>query len=159
MHYAFGWYTFEVFSTPIASGQKTGQQRTARSDPALGEPHYQMLGPGAETITLSGTVAPGVNGETAELEQLNVLRRAGNNYPLINGSGDVLGRYFIDSVTLNETDYWPNGEPKEMNFTVAFTRDFDAERYGDLTDSTNDDVTGEAGGQPIGETNEELAEA
>src|SRR5687767_9238564 len=70
-----------------ASGERVGA-RAAR----------QFVGPGDDTIKLSGLVAPEITGTPASLETIRSLADEGRPLSLVDGAGQVHGAYVIDGL-------------------------------------------------------------
>ena len=46
----------------------------------------------------------------------------GRSWPLIDGTGMIYGMYVISSVTENGSEYYSNGSPRKITFTLKLTR-------------------------------------
>lgn len=100
------------------------------SQPRLGlRPALQYTGQGAETLTLSGTIAPLLGAGVGQVEKLREM--AGFNVPLSlsrtsNGNQEqLLGNWCITRITENQSSLLNDGTPRSQVFTLEFTR------YGD----------------------------
>lgn len=91
----------------------------------LGRPEaLQAVNQGGESLTLSGVVFAQMAGMT----QLNALRRIGfqmKPVELIAGYGETLGRWYLTSLSEDQSDLMADGAPRKQTFTVEF------KRYGD----------------------------
>ena len=91
----------------------------------LGRPQaLQAVNQGGESLTLSGVIFAQMAGMT----QLNALRRIGfqmKPVELIAGHGETLGRWYLASVSEDQSDLMADGAPRKQTFTVEF------KRYGD----------------------------
>ena len=91
----------------------------------LGRPEaLQAVNEGGESLTLSGVVFAQMAGMT----QLNALRRIGfqmKPVELIAGHGETLGRWYLTSLSEDQSDLMADGAPRKQTFTVEF------KRYGD----------------------------
>lgn len=106
------------------------QELERRTDWKFGKtPRYgardaaQFLGPGAQTITLNGLLVPEIAGTYGEIDRLLEMGDSGEFYPLILGTGTLLGEFRI--VALD--DRWRNliggGLPRQIDFAVDLERD------------------------------------
>jgi uncharacterized protein len=86
---------------------------------------YQRLGPGSETLTLSGTVAPEVTGTLASITELEDMGRDGLSYVLIDGAGYVYGVYYIDSLQTTQSYHHADGTPRKVEFSLTLGRSDD----------------------------------
>ncbi len=91
----------------------------------LGRPEaLQAVNQGGESLTLSGVVFA----QMAGMNQLNALRRIGfqmKPVQLIAGHGETLGRWYLTSLSEDQSDLMADGAPRKQTFTVEF------KRYGD----------------------------
>jgi phage protein U len=91
----------------------------------LGRPEaLQAVNQGGESLTLSGVVFA----QMAGMSQLNTLRRIGfqmKPVQLIAGHGETLGRWYLTSISEDQSDLMADGAPRKQTFTVEF------KRYGD----------------------------
>jgi phage protein U len=82
----------------------------------------QYLGPGPETITLNGVLVPEIAGSYGDIERLREMAATGESWPVLLGTGEVLGTYRIDNID----DRWRNiiggGLPRAVDFAVDLTR-------------------------------------
>lgn len=83
---------------------------------------YQYLGPGSESLTLSGTVAPEITGQLASITQLEQMGRTGNAYVLVDGAGYVYGTYFIGSMETTHRYHLADGTPRKVDFSITLER-------------------------------------
>jgi len=77
-----------VFSLSTAAYQQLQRQRAWQhaSHSRVGlRAAYQYTGPGEESISLSGLIAPDVTGTPASLQELQTLADAGQPLPLVDG--------------------------------------------------------------------------
>jgi len=83
---------------------------------------FQYLGPGSESLTLSGAVAPEITGQLASITQLEQMGRTGNAYVLVDGTGYVYGTYFIDSMETTHRYHLADGTPRKVEFSLTLER-------------------------------------
>lgn len=86
----------------------------------------QFLGPGDESITLKGLIAPELTGKLASLDELRGMGDAGDAYVMVDGAGKVYGAYVIESITEDQSIHLRDGTPRRVEFTIALTRVDDA---------------------------------
>lgn len=85
-------------------------------------PARQYVGPGDETISLKGVIAPELTGSTKTLDELREMAGTGQAWALVNGVGDVFGAYVIESINETSAYFLPNGMPRRIEFTLALAR-------------------------------------
>ncbi len=84
---------------------------------------FQKLGPGEESITITGVVAPAVTGRLSSITQLEEMGRGGEPYVLVDGAGYVYGTYHIDSIQSTQRAHTDDGTPRIVEFSLTLTRD------------------------------------
>lgn len=113
-----------VFSIPTATYQKL--QRTTNwnhvSSSRFGStPAYQYTGRGTDTITLDGSIVPEF-GSQMSLTALRLMGNTGKNFPLISGSGKIYGLWVLDSIEETQTDFFKDGKPKKIEFSLKLSK-------------------------------------
>lgn len=82
----------------------------------------QFLGDGQDTIDLSGTLMPAFTGGQVSLDLVRALAGSGRSWPLIEGTGRLLGMYIITGVEETSTLTMSNGAPQQIEFTLKLLR-------------------------------------
>jgi phage protein U len=85
-------------------------------------PAYQSMGKGEDKITLSGWQSPELAGDKLSLDQLREMGDSGEPYVMVLGNGEVLGLWVINKVSETQTLFYPNGEPRRIEFTIQITQ-------------------------------------
>ena len=102
---------------------------------------HQYVGPGDDTITLSGWVAPELTGSLYSLDALRMMADTGKSWILIQGTGRILGSYRITSMTEGRTILDGSGGARRVEFSIALKRDDDGVLamvgLGDISDLKN----------------------
>ena len=117
-----------VFSLPTLAYQQLQRSNEWRwpSQDRFGKgPVLQHVGQGAETITLPGVVYPEWRGGLGQLNTLRALAAEGKPQTMIDGAGNVLGRWVIERVEENQAVFADAGVPRKQEFTVQLRRYFD----------------------------------
>ncbi|WP_039057047.1 phage tail protein [Enterobacter sp. Bisph1] len=83
---------------------------------------YQYLGPGAETLEITGKVSTGMTHGAVSLATLRLMAELGKQWPLIGGNGMIYGMFVINSVKENGSDFASDGTPRFISFTLSLTR-------------------------------------
>ncbi len=117
-----GTYTFGLSTTAYQTLRRQTQYKHGTLSRVGALDAYQYLGPGQDTITLSGIVSPPTTGKLASLRDLRSMADQGGAYMLVDGNGQVYGAYFIDGLTENQTDHLPGGTPRRIDFTLTLRR-------------------------------------
>ena len=122
MMMAFGQF---VFALETAAYQELQRQTTWRhpSNSRVGaRPARQSTGPGEDTITLSGLIAPEFTGRRASLDELRAMGDAGSAWPLVDGGGRVYGQFVIEDLNETSTLFMPDGTPRRIEFRLQLQR-------------------------------------
>jgi phage protein U len=82
----------------------------------------QFVGPGDDTITLNGMLAPQQIGSLASLDELRAMAAPGAAYVLVDGGGKVYGAYVIESINETQTLHNQDGTPLKIDFTICLTQ-------------------------------------
>ncbi|MCP1116932.1 phage tail protein [Robbsia andropogonis] len=114
-----------VFSLTTAPFQELQRQRNwkHRTSPRIGaRDASQFTGPGDDTITLTGLIAPETIGSSASLDRLARMADDGDAYVLVDGLGNVYGAYVIESLNETQTYHTKEGIPRRIDFTLTLKR-------------------------------------
>lgn len=140
-------YGMFVFGLSTAAYQEL-QRQTAWRHAAQGRvgvrPARQYLGPGDDTITLTGTLLPQFTGGQQNLDQLRAMANQGAAWPLIEGTGSYYGLYVIESLSERKTRHFRDGLAQRIEFTLTL-QSVDEDRddlLGVLTGATARALTG-----------------
>ncbi len=82
----------------------------------------QFVGPGEDSISLQGLLAPEVTGTLASLDELRAMADAGDAYVMVDGAGKVYGAFVIESINENQSFHSQDGTPRRIEFTIALNR-------------------------------------
>jgi phage protein U len=132
-----GLYTFALDTLPFDATSRDTGWRWPSQDRAGAPPAYQYVGPGADTLTLDGSLAPEITGGPVELDTLRKMAGEGRAWMLLDGRGRNRGTWIITDVRERRSHLLADGTPRRIEFTVSLTRypDGDIEGRGDLMDS------------------------
>ncbi len=117
-----GSFEFSLATLAYQTLQRQTAWRYASTSRIGARPTCQSIGPGDETFTLSGLLAPELTGTLASLDLLEMMQQAGQAYPLIDGLGRVYGAFVIESLTQNQTYFTREGVPQRLEFTLMLKR-------------------------------------
>ena len=82
----------------------------------------QFIGPGAETITLAGICIPEIGGDFASFTTLADMADTGDDYPLIDGIGVVVGSFKILRLEEEHLVVMAGGLPRHKGFKLELER-------------------------------------
>lgn len=119
-----------VFSLPTLAYQELQRQTAWRhpSNSRVGaRAARQYVGPGEETISLSGVLVPEFAGTTLSLDLLRDMAAAGESYPLVGGDGRVYGAFVIESINETRTIFTSAGSARRIEFQLQLARTDDVQ--------------------------------
>lgn len=122
MMMTLGMFVFEVKSLPYQQLQRSTQWRHSSQKRVGQRPAYQYLGPGEDTITLSGTLLPEITGGRMTLDDVRIMADEGKAWPLIEGSGRVYGFWSVGAVNETSSAFFQDGVPRKIDFTIDLVR-------------------------------------
>lgn len=117
-----GMFIFGMDTIPYQDLQRRMSWRHEDSDRFGQRPAGQFAGPGEDGITIAGLVVPEVAGSYGAIERLVEMADTGDNWPLVDGMGRVLGHYRIDSIDIGHVGIMAGGLPRGQNFTMELRR-------------------------------------
>ena len=114
-----------VFSLPSLAYQQLQRQndwRHAASERVGARAAHQYVGPGEETIELSGTVAPELTAGEVSINVLRDLAEDGRPLPLVDGRGYVYGAYVIKGISEGKSVFFKDGAARKIEFSMSLLR-------------------------------------
>ena len=126
MMMALGQFVFGMDTLAFQDLDRQAAWRHAANSRVGDRPARQYIGPGDETITLSGTLAPEFRGSSQSLVQLRAMADDGNAYALVDGAGGVYGAFVIEGVTEKGSVFIAEGLPRKTTFTIQLKSTDDA---------------------------------
>lgn len=117
-----GMFLFGIDAMAYSELSRRTSWRHGTSERFMARPASQYLGPGEDTITLSGLLVPEVAGQFVAIQIVKAMADTGEDYPLVDGLGRVLGHYRI--VRLEETQHgiMGGGLPRGVDFVIELER-------------------------------------
>lgn len=114
-----------VFSLPTLAYQEL-QRKTAwthAENKRVGaRAANQFLGPDADRITLGGLLVPDAGGRRGSLDELRAMGDQGGPWPLVDGTGAVLGSWVIENVDETQSVFFEDGVPRKTDFGLSIKR-------------------------------------
>ncbi len=114
-----------VFSLPSLAYQELQRQTTWRhpaSERVGARAVRQFVGPGEDSIALSGWVSAELGNGAVSLARLRAMADDGISWPLVGGDGRVLGAFVIESMSETQTLFHVDGTPRRIEFQVQLQR-------------------------------------
>ena len=114
-----------IFSLPTLAYQELQRQTDWRhpSSSRVGtNPARQFAGRGDDAITLPGVVLPELAGTPISLDALRYMADTGKAWPLVEGTGRILGIWVIEDVSETRTLFFRDGAARRIEFTLKLAR-------------------------------------
>ena len=131
MMMCLGMFVFGLQTIAYQTLQRHTEWRHAKNSRVGARAASQYLGPGDDTITLSGWVAPELTGSAASIALLRRMADTGTPYLLLAGTGDVLGAFKVTSADETQTLFFVDGSARRVEFTFVLEC-VDSSRAGSL---------------------------
>ncbi len=134
---SLGLFAFSIQTAPFEALKRSTSQRWESKARVGVAAANQNCGPGDDTITIDGSLAPPLTGGPEQINKLREMMASGKVWILTAGTGDVLGKWFITGVEEGRAHMLRNGYPQKVTFTLNLKHypDDDAALLGNLMDS------------------------
>jgi phage protein U len=122
MMMAYGLFVFSLPTLAYQQLERDTQGRPPRHSGVGGRPQRQYVGPGDDTITLTGLLLPQFKGSPLSLDALRAMADDGKAWPLVAGYGRVYGAFIIESIREGQTLPQSTGAAQRIEFTILLKR-------------------------------------
>ena len=122
MMMALGMFVFGLPTLAYQELQRSTEWRHGSTSRIGTNPASQFLGRGDDTITLPGTLLPGLVGSPLSLDVLRKMADTGKAWPLIGGTGRIYGTWVITSISETQQVFFEDGTPRRYEFTISLKR-------------------------------------
>jgi phage protein U len=122
MMMALGMFVFTLETLVYQELQRQTDWRHGTTSRIGTNPARQSLGRGEDAITLPGVLLPALLGTPLSLDTLRVMADTGKSWPLIEGTGRILGTWVIESINETRTLFFRDGAARRIEFTIALKR-------------------------------------
>lgn len=122
MMMALGTFVFSLPELAYQQLQHAAAWRHSSSERVGARAARQFVGPGDETVDLSGLVAPELTGSPASLDTLRSLADEGRPLSLVDGTGVVYGAFVITSLNQTRTLFFQDGAARRIEFQLSLLR-------------------------------------
>ena len=116
-----GNYRFSLSTAAYQELKRTNPYRWSAQNRIGQRPALQYIGPGQETIELSGDIYPLYKGGIGQLDKMRVLAGTGQPQILVDGLGNIWGKWCIEEIQETQTIFLPGGIPKKQSFTLRLS--------------------------------------
>ncbi|AQU84915.1 MULTISPECIES: phage tail protein [unclassified Halomonas] len=122
MMMTYGLFVFGLSTAAYQELQRQTDWRHVSQSRVNARPVHQYLGPGDDTINLTGTLLPMFTGGQQNLDMLRALADGGRAWPLIEGTGTYYGMFSITSLQERKSEFFRDGAAKQIEFDLKLTR-------------------------------------
>lgn len=129
---ALGPFVFLLQTAPFQERRRSTSWRLPQQSRVGARPAVQFLGPGDETVQLSGVLMPEITGGTSTLEALRTMAAMGTAWPLIDAGGLVFGLYVLESIEETAGYIMDGGFAQRIEFSISLRRTDDYNSVADL---------------------------
>lgn len=120
---ALDMFAFEIGTLPYQELQRRWDWRHASSERIGARAAFQYLGPGEETIELTGALYPGEGiGSYSSIATIVEMGGTGDAYPLVSGVGQVLGAFIIRGLDMRQDLFFVDGAARRSDFRLSLER-------------------------------------
>ncbi|WP_443749693.1 phage tail protein [Asticcacaulis solisilvae] len=126
MMMTLGLFGFEIGTLPYQELARQTEWRYGKGDRFRARPAVQYLGPGTDKITLTGALYPSLAGKFSSLDTIRSMADAGQSYLMLDGLGNVMGSWIINSLSDNRSIFFVDGVARKGEFTIELERVSDA---------------------------------
>ncbi|MEN5032370.1 phage tail protein [Pseudomonas sp. Ps21-P2] len=122
MMMALGMFIFSLETMVYQELQRQTEWRHGSTSRIGTNPARQFLGRGDDSITLPGVLLPALAGTPLSVDTLRYMADTGKAYPLVEGTGRILGIWVIESINETRTLFFQDGAARRIEFTIALKR-------------------------------------
>lgn len=119
---ALGQFIFGMDTLAFQELQRSTDWRHPSHSRVRARPARQFVGPGDDTITLTGLLVPEFKGNRRSLDQLRTMGDAGAAYALVSGTGAVMGAWVIVRIQETGSYFIAEGVARRVEFTLELAR-------------------------------------
>lgn len=122
MMMSYGMFVFGLSTAAYQKLQRQTNWRHASQSRVNARPTHQFLGPGDDTIRLTGQLLPMYTGGQQNLDMLRALADQGQAWPLIEGTGTYYGMFAITDMQEGKSEFFRDGAARQIEFDIALKR-------------------------------------
>lgn len=115
-------FVFSIGTLAHQELQRKTSWRHASNARVNARPAHQFVGPGDDTITISGVLYPELAGKLSSLDSLRAMGDRGEAYVLVDGTGGIFGAYLIQDVDETRSYFDRDGKPRKVDFSITLQR-------------------------------------
>lgn len=122
MMMALGMFVFSLHTLAYQELQRQTDWRHPSSSRVGTNPARQYAGRGEDAVTMPGIILPELAGSPISLDALRMMADTGKAWPLVEGTGRILGIWVIESVSETRTLFFPDGTARRIEFSISLKR-------------------------------------
>jgi phage protein U len=122
MMLALGMFVFSLHTAAYQEMQRQTEWRHPGNNRIGAQPARQFLGRGEDAITLPGIILPELAGTVLSLDALRQMADTGKAWPMVEGTGRLLGLWVIEYLTETRTIFFSNGAARRIEFNLSLKR-------------------------------------
>ncbi len=126
-----GDFMFSINTAAYQEMNRVTEYRWATQERFAQHDALQYTGPGSDTITLPGLIYTEYRGGGGQIARLRAMAAKGQPQRLMDGTGNVLGRWVIESVEDKRSEFAALGLAKKIEFLIKL-RHFDGGEFNKL---------------------------
>lgn len=119
---SIGMFVFSVSTVAYDQVQRRTDWRHARNARVGARSAAQFVGPGEDTISLSGTVSSEISDGSVSIDDLREKADTGDAQQLVTGDGRVMGSFIITGIDVRASSFWPDGSPRSIEFGIDLSQ-------------------------------------
>jgi len=119
---ALGMFIFDLPTLAHDELQRRASWRHARSPRVGARDATQYVGPGEETVNLSGAVYAEIADGRVSIDDLRDMAASGEAWPLLDGTGTVFGDYVIEAIDERHAYLMTDGRAQRIDFAIDLLR-------------------------------------
>lgn len=119
---ALGMFLFDLPTLAHDELQRRASWRHARSARVGARDATQFVGPGEETISLSGAVYAEITDGRVSIEDLRTMAASGEAWPLLDGTGTMFGDFVIEAIDERHAHLMLDGRAQRIDFAIDLLR-------------------------------------
>jgi len=119
MMLSLGMFVFSVETLAYDELKRRTDYRHARSARIGARDAVQFVGPGEDTISLSGAAYAELSDGAASLDDLRDMASSGDAWSLVDGAGRAYGAFVIEGIDEGQSHFLPDGTPRKIEFSLS----------------------------------------
>ncbi len=119
---SLGMFAFHVPTLAHDELQRRCDWRHARSARIGTRDALQFVGPGEDSVSVSGTAFSELSKGALSLDELRGMATTGEAWPLVDGAGRVFGEFVITAIDERQKYLLDDGTPRRIDFAIDLLR-------------------------------------